>query len=121
MLMFIICDENDVVQDAASAESALSRGKAYPNYKQYNDVEMTSKPRVGDTFTMDGDTPILVENTVKRAQAQLKSVQRNIVHNEIEKDKATELGFIDLVADRTTSLASLNQAKTDLEAIISAG
>ena len=63
--MFVICDQNDIVQDVATEENNLSRGYDFPDHKKYEDL--AGDFRVGDTFK-DG---VLTENQEERDKAVL--------------------------------------------------
>lgn len=65
--MFVICDENDVVQDIATEKANLSRGYSYPGYKIYPNIGNTDI-RIGDTYK-DG---VLTKNQQERDKSNLR-------------------------------------------------
>lgn len=47
--MFVICDQNDVIQDVATEEKNLSRGYTFPERKIYKNIKL-DEVMIGDIF-----------------------------------------------------------------------
>lgn len=90
--MFVICDRNDVVQDIATEEENLSRGKLFSDYKLYENVTETDMI-IGDDFK-DG---VLIKNdqlrheTFEKAETERKIASKTRAISIAELIKAGEL------------------------------
>ena len=113
--MWIICDRDDVVQDRASKEGALSRGYNYNGYQVY---ELPNQDiRVGDTYKDGAHT----KNTKHRAKGELDGILKAIIDLNMRIDMALSLGSdydsarVEYQDERTVLL----QRKGNLDSIIS--
>lgn len=83
--MFVICDQNDVVQDISSRQENLSRGFGFPGYMIYKDID--ADVRILDTF--DGVT--LTPNTAERQKAIDKAANEKKIADKIRADAIADL------------------------------
>ena len=72
--MFLICDQNDIVQDVASEVANLSRGYGFPDYKPYGNVTV-GPVFVGDTYKDGVLTP---DPNRVQLQAEKQTQERKI-------------------------------------------
>lgn len=80
--MYLICDENDVIQDLATRKENLSRGFRFANYKLYEDVDFGgSLIVVGDTYR---DGKLIVNNEIRQQEAE-KATNRGKINDEIRR------------------------------------
>lgn len=124
--MWIICDPVQVVIDKASNQENLSRGYQIAGVPKGDDelltaalyvkYEVTEKldMRVGDKY--DGN--VVTPNTNLRLNSELSGIKRALIWNEIEKDKAQELGFVDIQTELQDEIDSLNVRKQQVEVAI---
>lgn len=87
--MFLICDQNDVVQDVASEKANLSRGYGFPDYKLYENVEV-GNAFVGDTYKDGVLTPdanrVLLQAEKQTQERKIAAKARAVAIAECIKD-----------------------------------
>jgi len=84
--MFIVCDQNNIVQDIASEQVNLARGYAFPGYKLHADVKVQDV-RIGDTFK-DG---VLTKNQMLRQKNIDRAANEQKIADKIRKKAISEL------------------------------
>jgi hypothetical protein len=85
-MLFVICDQNDIVQDVATEKANLSRGYTFPDYRLYETIQGCDI-RIGDTFK-DG---ILTANQQLRDQAQQAAVNEAKIQRQVRAKAIAEL------------------------------
>ena len=112
--MWIICDENDVIQDISSNEANLSRGYDFPNYKKY-EIDSSLNPKVQDTY----DGIDLTQNAEVRKARMVEGLRHQIIELEIRKDKAEALGtdYADIKTKLEQGITDLNDQIDESKAI----
>jgi hypothetical protein len=78
--MFVICDQNDIVQDIATEEANLSRGYTFPGYKLWIDADV-GDIRIGDSF----DGQVLTKNQTLRDEQLQKQQNEKLIQNKIRQ------------------------------------
>jgi len=89
-MLNVICNVNDEVVDIASEKENLSRGYAFPGFKEYHDLP-DMEIAIGDTF--DGVT--VTPNRKARDRARKDGLQGQLIDLTLRKDKAVELGLVE--------------------------
>ena len=84
--MFLICDQNDIVQDIATEKANLSRGFGFEKYKLYENVDFKNA-FVGDHY-IDG---VIIPNGPKQQERELRLQQESMI-----SAKAREIAIIEL-------------------------
>ena len=93
--MFVICDQNDVIQDIASEEINLSRGHNVPGAKLHINIGELDL-QIGDTFK----NGVLIKNLQKRQERFEIQQNESKIQNHIRAAAIDELKVTgDLPAD----------------------
>ena len=84
--MFIICDQNNVVQDIATEEANLSRGYGFTGYKLWTDAK-AQDIQIGDTYKAG----VLTENQQRRQEQLERQQNESKIRKKIRAIAITEL------------------------------
>ena len=84
--MFLITDENDVIQDIASEKVNLSRGYKFANFKVHENINLAAGATVGDSYK-DG----LFFIDINRQAAEQLAAERESLINEKTREVAISL------------------------------
>ena len=84
--MFIVCDQNNIVQDIASEQVNLARGYTFPGHKLHAGIK-DQDIRIGDTFK-DG---VLTKNQMLRQENIDRAANEQKIADKIRKKAISEL------------------------------